>query len=785
MYGAVYPCHFPLTHKFSPGTNLLRTHQLRVTIGLFKTAIRSNSHHYCVNSRKEALMSEEFEVLPVEIHLPGLLKVLGEHLYSNPRVAMRELIQNAHDSCLRRREEDVHAAADYRPAISVRIDQAAQRLLIEDNGSGLTHDEITTFLATVGRGYTRELREKLGNAERDEALELIGMFGLGLLSAFMIATKIEITTTSYQTPGEAWRWISEGGQSYALHRASRETIGTTVRLELREDAKFLLDPVILSEALKVYVEFLSIPITVGENPSPINNRPAPWLLTSEAGPGRNALYTSWLEEQFDIHPLTVLPLETVTTEDGTVIALNGVLFVPPRSIISIQEYGNVTVYVRHMLITENERDLLPPWARFVTGIIDCPLLNPTASRETLRHDETYNALRDALGKALLEHFTHLAEYAPLDWAAIIQAHNDLIKGWAVRAGEFFLRVADLVSFKTSRGQLTLPEYLRENPGRIYYYHDDEGVTQALALFEARRLAVIDARWFGDVAFLKTYGEVYGVPCEELAPAAGYLFTPVTDVEGAWQAVIEACRADGFPVRLLAYEPEHLPMILLYPPGAERVRRAQRNMDEQRFVGPIRSLVRNYLQRQQVDEAVLKGVLHLNARNPLLRRVRDLGPDHPHFIPLLSILVANARMFAGQGLSAQDTIACFEQINNSLARLAEIEVQAGHGQVALTTTMLTDLGLHPEAAARLCAACETVEALLASDSHALAEQARISPLMLATIREELKQRAANAATAAPLTAENPAPARENRRVISLAEAKEGRPALRKEKPQEEE
>jgi molecular chaperone HtpG len=127
--------------------------------------------------------------------------------------------------------------------------------------------------------------------------------------------------------------------------------------------------------------------------------------------------------------------------------------------------------------------------------------------------------------------------------------------------------------------LTLPEYLHENPGRIYYYHDDEGVTQALALFEARRLAVIDARWFADVAFLKTYSQVYGVPVEELTPAAGYLFTPVTDSEGAWQAVIEACREEGFPVRLLAYEPEHLPMILLYPPGAERVRRAQQNMNE--------------------------------------------------------------------------------------------------------------------------------------------------------------------------------------------------------------
>jgi len=686
-------------------------------------------------------MSEELEILPVEIHLPGLLKVLGEHLYSDPRVAIRELIQNAHDSCIRRREEDASIAGRYEPAIAIHFEHAAQQLRIEDNGSGLTREEITTFLATVGRGYTGELREKLSNAQREEALDLIGMFGLGLLSAFMIASRIEITTASYQTPGVAWRWVSEGGQSYALRHTIRDAVGTTVRLKVRDDAKFLLDASILRDVLRVYAEFLPVPIQVGEDPTPINNRPAPWMNDVEPDPNRNVHYTAWVEEHLQVRPLTVLPLTNITTDDGKIIPLHGVLYVPPRSVISIQEYGDLIVYVRHMFITERERDLLPEWARFVSGVIDCPLLIPTASRESLRHDETFAAVRTALAGSLLAHFQYLAEHAPVDWAEIIRAHNDLIKGWAVRAPELFTRVADLVSFKTSRGQLTLPEYLHENPGRIFYYNDDDGVTQALALFEARRLAVIDARWFADTAFLKTYGETYGMPVEELTPAASYLFTTVDDPEHVWQPLITACQAEGFPVRLLAFEPENLPIILLYPPGAERLGRARRGMTEGRFVGPIRSLVRSYLDRQHVDENVIKGVLHLNARNPLLRRVRDLGPDHPDFTALVSILVANARMFAGQGLSAQDAIACFEQINNSLAQLAGIDAPATQHGTPLTTTMLTNIGLHPDAAARLCAVCETVEALLAANLQELAERARISPLMLATVCEELKQQSA--------------------------------------------
>src|SRR5262249_55670440 len=270
-----------------------------------------------------------------------------------------------------------------------------------------------------------------------------------------------------------------------------------------------------------------------------------------------------------------------------------------------------------------------------------------------------------------------------------------------------------------RGELTIPEYLRENPGRIFYYDNEDGVTQALALFEARRLAVVDARWFADTAFLKTYSEIYGVPVEELTPTASYIFTPVDDPEKAWQPLIDVCRAEGFPVRLMAYEPQHLPIILLYPPGAERVRRAQQNMNEGRFVGPIRSLVRGYLERQQVGETVMKGILHLNAHNSLLRRVRDMGANHSSFARLLELVVANARMFAGQNLSAQDTIACFEQINNSLACIAGIAAEPLSGHM-LSTSMLTTLGIHPAMAGRLCAECETIEELLSADQQKLVE-----------------------------------------------------------------
>src|SRR5579884_3691464 len=146
------------------------------------------------------------------LHLPGLLKVLAEHLYSSKKVGVRELIQNAHDSCVRRKIE--HAEPDYRPRIDVWVHPARRTLTISDNGNGLTEQEIVTYLSTIGRGYTRELREKLALCSPAEAAELIGQFGLGFLSAFLLAQEVTLTTRPLHGP--ALRWHSVGDEHFEI-----------------------------------------------------------------------------------------------------------------------------------------------------------------------------------------------------------------------------------------------------------------------------------------------------------------------------------------------------------------------------------------------------------------------------------------------------------------------------------------------------------------------------------------------------------------------------------------
>jgi molecular chaperone HtpG len=200
------------------------------------------------------------------LHLPGLLKVLAEHLYSTKRVAVRELLQNGHDSCVRRRiEEGEHS---YRPRIDLAVDVRALTLSFRDNGCGLTEEEIHTYLATIGRGYTRELRERLALSSPEEAAELIGQFGLGFLSAFLLAAEVTVTTRSIRG-GPALRWHSTGDEFFDLRPIEDTTVGTTVVLSVKPAVSFMLQERHLIDAVRTYADFMPTPIYIAGEEVPL------------------------------------------------------------------------------------------------------------------------------------------------------------------------------------------------------------------------------------------------------------------------------------------------------------------------------------------------------------------------------------------------------------------------------------------------------------------------------------------------------------------------------------
>lgn len=599
------------------------------------------------------------------LHLPGLLKVLAEHLYTSKKVGIRELIQNAHDSCVRRKIE--HPEPDYVPRIDVALDVKKRLVTIRDNGNGLTEDEIGTYLATIGRGYTRELRERLAFSSPEEAAELIGQFGLGFLSAFLLASEVTLVTRSIQgTP--ALRWHSAGDEHYEVQPGERDEVGTTVELRIKPAASFILSEQTLSETLRTYADFLPIPIHVDGDPNPVNLMAPPW---DDEDPPRAVL--DYIARSFQgMKPLCVLPLHDAKVSighDTITVPLQGFLFVPPGSVASVREYGDLQIYIRRMFICERERDLLPPWARFVRGVVECPLLQPTASRESIHQDDNFELVRQALEAQLANGLQALAREDPGTWRKVVRGHSDVIIGWAVSDPNFFGKVEDIVTFRTTRGSLSLPEYLEQSGGSLYFVTRELGSLQEQVLAEGRDVPAIDASWFSVTPFLERYAQRHpDVNLVQLDGEARQLLRPTK--EQLFQGLLAFYREQGVRADVAVFKPQEAPAIVLYPQGAELAREAEASLQAGDLPGPLAGLVHGYVEQRFGDREELAGTLYLNAGNALIRRLAEQPPAREVRDCVLTLVHQVARLFAGRMLSAQDAVGAFAELTRSVQGLVK-------------------------------------------------------------------------------------------------------------------
>ncbi len=594
-----------------------------------------------------------------DLHLPGLLKVLAEHLYSTKKVGVRELIQNAHDSCVRRRVEE--GDAGYRPRVDLSLDPEMRLLTIRDNGCGLTAEEIATYLATIGRGYTRELRERLSIESATEAAELIGQFGLGFLSAFLLASEVTLITRSYRN-GQPLRWHSSGDEHYDVTPIPEAEIGTTVMLRIKPAASFILQERNLIDTVRTYADFLPTPIYLEGEPDPLNLTAPPWESEDPA-----AAIRDYIRRVFPGNdPLWVLPLHDGKVNlghDTMTVPLQGFLFVPVASIASVREYGDLNIFIRRMFICERERELLPPWARFVRGVVECPMLQPTASREGIHQDENFESVRQTLEEQLGAGLRQLAQEDPDRWRRLVRGHSDVIVSWAVKDNEFFERVADIVTFRTTRGPRSLPEYLDMTGGTLFYVTRELGSLQEQILAEGADVPAIDASWFAVTPFLEKYaGRHPHVGLVQLDGGVDQLLRPVP--ESRFAPLLEFYRKRNVPARVAAFKPAEVPGIMIYPPGAELAREAGTAQREGTLPGPMAGLVSAYVE-QRFTDTDLQGTLCINAACPLVRRLAEEPPPPERRDLLLETILQMARLFCGRMLTVADAVAAFRDLNKSL------------------------------------------------------------------------------------------------------------------------
>ena len=418
------------------------------------------------------------ETHPFQAEVAELLRLMVHAVYSETDVFLRELISNASDACDKLRYEAI-AKPDLigsEPlAIRIKPDAEAGTLTISDTGIGMGRQELIDDLGTVARSGTRAFINRL--AEAKDGLGLIGQFGVGFYSAFMVADRIEVTSRRAGA-GEAWVWRSSGGAGFEIAPASdaeaaRVPRGTEIVLHLKADAKRYLEPYEIERIVRTYSDHIQFPIElVGKDGEPhqINKASALWQRPkSELKPEDYAQAYRTVAGALD-EPAMTIHYRAEGRQSYAVL-----LFVPSRppfDLFDTTRKGHVKLYVRRVYITD-DAELLPSYLRFVRGVVDSEDMPLNISREMLQNNPQVAQIRKALTGRVVTELQSLADDKPEAYAKVWEAFGRVLKEGIYEDQERRDQLIALARFASTAGdgQRSLKQYaadLKPNQTEIYY-----------------------------------------------------------------------------------------------------------------------------------------------------------------------------------------------------------------------------------------------------------------------------------------------------------------------------
>jgi molecular chaperone HtpG len=409
-----------------------------------------------------------------------VLRLVIHSLYSHKEIFLRELISNASDACEKLRFEAL-AKPDLLGAdtLGVRLvpDAAAGTLVVKDNGVGMSEAEVIDNLGTIARSGTRKFLETLSGDSAKDA-QLIGQFGVGFYSAFIVADKVTVLTKRADSP--AVRWESDGEGEYRIQADDKPDRGTEVILHLRDEDKEFLEPATLKRLVRKYSDHLSIPIVLktGETEETVNQAKAFW--TRPKSDLKDEDYQAFY------HHLSH------DTEDARAWAHNKVegnieytslLYLPKRAPFDLferEQKGGIQLYVKRVFIMDRAAELLPPYLRFMRGLVDTADLPLNVSRELLQNNRTVEKIKSALVKRSLDLLEDLAVNKPQEYADFWKTFGVVLKEGIIEDPGQKERIAKLLRFHSTAvagdaAEVTLEQYrsrMQADSAAIYYLTAD-------------------------------------------------------------------------------------------------------------------------------------------------------------------------------------------------------------------------------------------------------------------------------------------------------------------------
>ena len=417
-----------------------------------------------------------------------LLDLMINSLYRDKEIFLRELVSNAADACDKLRYSAIARPElmgdDTSLSVTIKPEKRKRLLVVADNGIGMSRDELIENLGTIARSGTEAFVKRMAAEEgaggrENEAAGLIGQFGVGFYSAFMVAERVEVATRKAGEE-EGWRWRSDGAGSFSVAPEPEAARGTRIALHLRKDAGEFLEPARLQTVVKAYSDHVGLPIWLENQDGQkemINEGSALW-----SRPRNEIDEAQYREFYHHIAHMPGDPWHTIHLRAEGRIEYTALLFVPdsrPFDLFDPARRHRVRLYVKRVFITDECEGLMPSWLRFMRGVVDTSDLALNVSRETLQHDPVLAKIRTGLIKRVFSELGKRAKKSPEEYGAFWENFGAVLKEGLYEDAEQKDRLLPLVRFQSVGGGdrwLSLDEYVAAMPEgqeAIYYMSGED------------------------------------------------------------------------------------------------------------------------------------------------------------------------------------------------------------------------------------------------------------------------------------------------------------------------
>lgn len=456
----------------------------------------------------------------ISIHAQNIMPIIKRWLYSDKDIFIREMVSNGCDAITKQKMLSPGAEEDWR--VTVTLDAEKGELTFSDNGIGMTAEEVEKYINQVAFSGAEEF---LKNYEGDEKGGIIGHFGLGFYSAFMVADRVTIETLSGTEGASPVRWTSEDGMVFTMEDGSRTRRGTDVILHISEEEKEFLEEYRVREVLKRYCGFMATPVyfdvvkkeeparegqegeKAAENKEPkgpelINDTPALWLKAP-----KDCTDEEYKKFYRDVFHTFDDPLFYVHLNVDYPFNLKGILYFPKLTNDFGTREGEIKLFSGQVFVADNIKEVIPEFLMLLKGVIDCPDLPLNVSRSFLQNDGYVKKLSAYITRKVADKLTGLFNSERDNYQKYWDDIHPFVKYGCMRDAKFFDQVKDTLLYKTTKGEyLTLQEYLSKNEGKlggkkVIYTNDPTRQSASVAMYDAEGIDVVVMDALIDLNFL--------------------------------------------------------------------------------------------------------------------------------------------------------------------------------------------------------------------------------------------------------------------------------------------